>query len=108
MTISTFCQIGNEETGNNVGYKFVTDEENYQIFDAMGVPRTTDGVFLEGSEAPFSSYGMVTFAQAIREGKMDLCTDDFEKLTGDKPITVREMFADQENFQIGDRHSKDD
>ena len=108
MTISTFCQIGNEETGNNVGYKFVTDEENYQIFDAMGVPRTTDGVFLEGSEAPFSSDGMVTFAQAIREGKMDLCTDDFEKLTGDRPITVREMFADQENFQNGDRHSKDD
>ena len=27
----------------------------------MGVPRTTDGVFLEDSEAPFSSDGMVTF-----------------------------------------------
>ena len=108
MTISRFCEIGNEETGNSVGYHFVTDEENYQIFDAMGVPRTTDGVFLKGSEAPFSSDGMVTFAQAIREGKMDTWTDDFEKLTGDKPVTVREMFANQENYQIGERHSKDD
>ena len=30
-----------------------------------------------GSEAPFSSDVMVTFAQAIREGKMDVFTDDF-------------------------------
>ena len=108
MTIARFCEIGNEETGNHVDYKFVTDEENYAIFDAMGVPRTTDGVFQKGSEAPFSSDGMVTFAQAIREGKMDIKTDDFQKLTGCEPITVREMFADQENYQIGDRHSKDD
>ena len=107
MTISKFCEIGNEETGNNVSYKFVTDEENYQIFDAMGVPRTTDGVFKKDSEAPFSSDGMVTFAQAIREGKMDIQTDDFKKLTGDDPITVREMFANQEDYQIGERHSKD-
>ena len=108
MTIARFCEIGNEETGNHVDYKFVTDEENYAIFDAMGVPRTTDGVFQKGSEAPFSSDGMVTFAQAIREGKMDIKTDDFQKLTGCEPLTVREMFADQANFQIGDRHSKDD
>ena len=108
MTIARFCEIGNEETGNHVDYKFVTDEENYQIFDAMGVPRTTDGVFQKGSEAPFSSDGMVTFAQAIREGKMDIKTDDYQKLTGCEPITVREMFANQEEFQIGERHSKDD
>ncbi|MBR2685803.1 MAG: NAD(P)H-binding protein [Erysipelotrichaceae bacterium] len=107
MTISRFCEIGNEETGNHVDYKFVTDEENYQIFDAMGVPRTTDGVFQKGSEAPFSSDGMVTFAQAIREGKMDTKTDDFQKLTSCEPITVREMFANQEQYQIGERHSKD-
>ena len=74
----------------------------------MGVPRTTEGVFLKVSEAPFSSDDMVTFAQAIREGKMDTWTDDFKKLTGDKPITVREMFANQADYQLGERHSKDD
>ncbi|MBW3090013.1 NAD(P)H-binding protein [Bifidobacterium miconisargentati] len=107
MTISQFVEIGNEATGNHVTYQEITDEENYQVFDAMGVPRTTDGVFLDGSEAPFSSDGMVTFAQAIREGKMAVQTDDFQKLTGDEPITVRYMFEHADEFQIGDRHSKD-
>ena len=107
MTISEFVAIGNEATGNHVTYQEITDEENYQVFDAMGVPRTTDGVFLGGSEAPFSSDGMVTFAQAIREGKMAEHTDDFRTLTGDDPITVRYMFEHADEFQIGDRHSKD-
>lgn len=107
MTISKFVEIGNKETGNNVSYQEVSDEENYQIFDAMGVPRTTDGKFKKDSEAPFSSDGMVTFGQAIREGKMDLHTDDFKKLTGDDPITVDYMFAHSDDFQIGERHSKD-
>ena len=107
MTISQFIEIGNAATGNNVTYQEVTDEENYQIFDAMGVPRTTDGVFKKDSEAPFSSDGMVTFAQAIREGKMDKFTDDFKKLTGDDPLTVKYMFEHSDEFQIGARHSKD-
>ena len=107
MTISRFIEYGNQATGNNVSYKELTDEENYQVFDAMGVPRTTDGVFKEGSEAPYSSDGMVTFAQAIREGKMAIKTDDFQKLTGQEPITVLYMFEHADDFQVGDRHSKD-
>lgn len=107
MTITRFVEIGNEVTGNHVTYQEITDEENYQVFDAMGVPRTTDGVFQEDSEAPFSSDGMVTFAQAIREGKMAVKTDDFKRLTGDDPITVRYMFEHADEFQIGARHSKD-
>ena len=107
MTISRFIEYGNQATGNSVSYKELTDEENYQVFDAMGVPRTTDGVFIEGSEAPFSSDGMVTFAQAIREGKMAVKTDDFQKLTGQEPITVLYMFEHSDEFQVGDRHSKD-
>lgn len=108
MTISDFVAIGNKVTGHNVTYKEITDEENYQIFDAMGVPRTTDGKFKDGSEAPFSSEGMVTFAQAIRLGKMDDFTKDFQNLTGQEPLTVEYMFTNAEEFQVGDRHSKDD
>ena len=85
----------------------ITDEENYAIFDAMGVPRTTDGVFKKGSEAPYSSDGMVTFAQAIREGKMSSFTDDFKKLTGEDALTVSYMFEHADDFQVGERHSKD-
>lgn len=107
MTISQFIEYGNQATGNSVRYQEITDEENYQIFDAMGVPRTTDGVFKKDSEAPFSSDGMVTFAQAIREGKMDAFTDDYKKLTGQDPMTVLYMFQHSDEFQIGERHSKD-
>lgn len=107
MTISKFIQIGNEATGNHVRYQEITDEQNYAIFDAMGVPRTTDGKFKKDSEAPFSSDGMVTFGQAILEGKMALKTDDFQKLTGSQPLTVKYMFEHADDFQIGARHSQD-
>lgn len=107
MTISDFVAYGNAATGNTVSYEEITDEENYAIFDAMGVPRTTDGTFKKGSEAPFSSDGMVTFAQAIRLGKMASFTDDFKKLTGQDPITVKYMFQHCDDFQIGERHSLD-
>ena len=43
---------------------------------------------------------MVTFAQAIREGKMDIHTKDFTILTGDTPISVRYMFDHQEEFKL--------
>ncbi|GKX65272.1 NAD(P)H-binding protein [Inconstantimicrobium mannanitabidum] len=107
MTISDFIAYGNEATGNKITYKEITDEENYAVFDAMGVPRTTDGKFKDGSEAPFSSEGMVTFAQAIRLGKMAEFTDDFKKLTGQDPVTVKYMFEHSADFQIGERHSQD-
>ncbi|AUJ29712.1 NmrA family NAD(P)-binding protein [Liquorilactobacillus hordei] len=107
LTISEFIEIGNEKTGNHVKYQFVSDEENYTIFDSMGVPRTTEGQFKKDSEAPFSSDGMVTFGQAIRENKMSNFTKDFEYLTGDEPISVQFMFEHSEKFQIGQRHSLD-
>lgn len=49
---------------------------------------------------------MLTFGQAIREGKMRLKTDDFEKLTGDQPLTVKYMFEHSDDFQNGARHSQ--
>ncbi|GFZ26152.1 NmrA family NAD(P)-binding protein [Lactobacillus corticis] len=108
MTISQFIEIGNKATGNHVTYKEVTDEEDYAIFDKMGVPRTTEGKFQKHSEAPFSSEGMVTFGQAIRENKMSMHTEDFKKLTGSEPISVEYMFEHSEDYQIGDRHSLDE
>ncbi|MDF2938670.1 MAG: nucleoside-diphosphate sugar epimerase [Paenibacillaceae bacterium] len=108
LTITDFIAAGNAATRNRVTYEAITDDENYAVFDAMGVPRTTDGDFKKDSEAPFSSEGMVTFGQAIRLGKMDAFTDDFQKLTGQKPITVQYMFEHAGEFQVGERHSKDD
>lgn len=36
MTISQFIEIGNSATGHHVSYQAITDEQNYQVFDAMG------------------------------------------------------------------------
>ena len=107
MTITDFVNYGNAATGNNFTYQAISDEENYAIFDAMGVPRTTEGAFKKDSEAPFSSEGMVTFGEAIRLGKMDNFTDDFKLLTGEEAITVKYMFEHANEFQVGERHSED-
>jgi NAD(P)H dehydrogenase (quinone) len=107
MTITGFVETGNEVSGHHVTYEAITDEENYAIFDALGVPRTTEGEFKKGSEAPFSSEGMVTFGEAIRLGKMDNYTEDFKKLTGQDAMTVKYMFEHSDDFQVGERHSKD-
>ncbi|WP_062529974.1 NAD(P)H-binding protein [Demequina rhizosphaerae] len=107
MTMEQFCQAGNAATGNSLGWRALTDDEQYEVFDAMGVPRTTDGDFLEDSEAPFSSEGMVTFGEAIRLGKMATCSRDFQIVTGRTPLTVAEMFAQADDYQVGARHSVD-
>ena len=107
LTLHEFAAIGNRETGMDVKVVDVSEEEVYAGFDAIGVPRTTDGTFKDGSPAPYSSDGMVTFARAIRIGKMDNFTDDFEKLTGVKPRTVLiclpitvNMVSEQEILQM--------
>ena len=51
---------------------------------------------------------MVTFGQAIREGKLSTFTNDFEKLVGEKPRTVAYMFAHSDDYQVGQRNSTDD
>ena len=56
---------------------------------------------------PFCSDGMVTFGRTIRLGQMSTFTNDFEELTGQKPMTVKEMFEDMENPLIGTRTSTD-
>lgn len=107
LTLQEFVDIGNKETGMNVTINNVTEEETYAAFDAIGVPRNTDGEFQKDSPAPYSSDGMVTFARAIRLDKMSEFTDDFEKLTNTKPRTVSYMFANNADYQVGRRNSTD-
>ena len=81
----------------------------YTFFDSIGVPRTTEDMWAQtASNFPLCSDGMVTFGRAIRLGQMSTFTNDFEKLTGQKSMTVREMFEDMENHLIGSRTSTED
>lgn len=104
LTITDFINIGNQATSNSVRYNEVSDDEQYAIFDKMGVPRTTEGKFKKGSAAPFSSEGMVTFGQSIRNGQMAIQSNDFQAVTGRKPRTVEYLFENADKYQIGDRH----
>lgn len=108
LTIAEYLAIASEVTGKKVEYKFITDEEQYEFFDSIGVPRTTEEMWADTAKNfPFCSDGMVTFGRAIRLGQMSTFTNDFEKLTGRKPLTVREIFEDLDNHLIGQRTSKD-
>ena len=109
LTIGEYIDIANQVTGHNVKYVEISDQEQYDFFDSIGVPRTTEEMWAQtATNFPFCSDGMVTFGQAIRLGQLSTFTDDFEKLTGQKPLTVRQMFEDMENHLIGSRTSTDD
>ena len=109
LTIGEYIAIANDVTGHNVQYKEINDQEMYAFFDSIGVPRTTEEMWAQtATNFPFCSDGMVTFGRAIRLGQMATFTNDFEKLTGQKPLTVRQMFEDMENHLIGSRTSTDD
>ena len=105
-TMEEFVKIGSEVTGKKVAYEYIDDDAMYKFFDTLGVPRYTDGEWAETAKAfPFCSEGMVSFGAAIRKGQMNQCTNDFEILTGKKPLTVRQMFENLEYFRIGNRSS---
>ncbi|GFZ26151.1 NAD(P)H-binding protein [Lactobacillus corticis] len=103
FTYQDFLDVANEVTGNKISYVRKTDDELYEYFDSIGVPRNTDGDF---SKSPIkaTSEGMVTFGTTVREGYLDVPVSDFVKLTGHHQITVKYMFEHEKDFQLGDRH----
>jgi NAD(P)H dehydrogenase (quinone) len=66
------------------------DAGMYAHFDALGIPREpVDDQSVAG--IPWNSDDMVSFERAIREGYLDICTDDVERLTGHKARSVHDM-----------------
>jgi hypothetical protein len=89
-------------------YKYIDDDEMYAFFDSIHIPRKMEGDWSKADPTfPFCSDGMVTFGIAIRKDQMSYCTNDFEMLTGKKPLSIREMFEDIENHRIGGRTEMD-
>lgn len=99
-----FLDVANKATGAHVQYKQITDEELYQYFDSIHVPRNTDGDF---SKSPIqaTSEGMVSFGTTVRKGFLDVPVSDFIQLTGHQPITMEYMFNHQDEFLLGGRHT---
>lgn len=108
LTVAQYVAIASEVTGEQVQYRYISDEEMYVFFDSIGVPRTTEEMWADTAKNyPFCSDGMVTFGRAIRQNQMSTFTNDFELLTGQKPLTVRQIFENMENHMIGKRNSSE-
>jgi NAD(P)H dehydrogenase (quinone) len=66
------------------------DAGMYAHFDSLGIPRQpVDDQSVAG--IPWNSDDMVSFERAIREGFLDVCTNDVERLTGRRARSVREL-----------------
>jgi NAD(P)H dehydrogenase (quinone) len=84
--------------GKPIVVKRVNDDEMFEYFDALGVPRHASDVRPRGA-IPWSSDDMVTFGQSIREGYFDVLTDHVELITGRKPTPLHDiMLAHQASW----------
>ena len=75
----------------------VDDEAMFAYFDSLGVPRKASDV-MPGGPIPWASEGMVTFGQSIREGFMDVESDDVERITGHKPRTLKSVLEQYQHL----------
>ncbi|POR33561.1 NmrA-like protein [Tolypocladium paradoxum] len=81
-------------TGRDIKYEEQSDEEQFAIFDRMGIPRVaTDDSIVAGH--PWHSTDMVSFARAMRLGHMAFISNDVMKLTGQKPRSLREVVEER-------------
>lgn len=89
----SFAEIAamlSEIRGHPIRLVETDDDGMYAHFDALGVPRhPVDDQSVAG--IPWNSDDMVSFERAIREGFLDICTDDVERLTGRRARSVREL-----------------
>ena len=83
VSLHDLAHIAAEVTGDHYAYEPATDEEWDERWRALG--RT--GWELEAGQTSY---------EAIRNGELDVVTDDYERLTGLEPLTV---------YEIIDRHA---
>ncbi|MCP5144026.1 MAG: SDR family oxidoreductase [Gammaproteobacteria bacterium] len=97
QTFEEVAELITSITGRKVEVVQTSDEGMYAMWDAMGIPRKpVDDQYVKG--IPWNSEDMVTFEASIREGWLEVATDDVEKLTGHKARSVRQMI--EENAQM--------
>ena len=86
-----------EMAGKPIEIELVDDEGMYRYFDALGAVRKAEDLTPE-TPIPWASEGMVTFGQAIREGYMDVLSNDVERITGSKPRSLRSVFEQHQHM----------
>lgn len=101
--LQTFAEVTAlmaEVTGVPLEYVPVSDEQQYAMFDAMGIPRRpVDDQHVSG--IPWNSDDMVSFGRAIREGFLEIRSGDVQRLLGRPPRSVRQMIAENVEMLCG-------
>lgn len=99
QTFDEVAALMRDITGCPIEHVKVDDEQQYAIFDAMGIPRRPiDDHSVSG--IPWNSDDMVTFGRSIREGYLEICTNDVETLTGRTARSVRQMIEENKDLLI--------
>lgn len=99
QTFDEVAALMRDITGCPIEHVKVDDEQQYAIFDAMGIPRRPiDDHSVSG--IPWNSDDMVTFGRSIREGYLEICTNDVETLTGRPARSVRQMIEENKDLLI--------
>ncbi len=97
QSCAELAALMSEITGIEIASIPLTDDQQYGMFDAMGIPRRpVDDQAVGG--IPWNSDDMVTFGQAIRKGFLEVCSGDVERLTGAPARSVRQMI--EENVEM--------
>jgi NAD(P)H dehydrogenase (quinone) len=90
-TLPDAMALVSEMSGKPIAIEPVDDEGMYRYFDSLGAVRKAEDLTPD-TPIPWASEGMVTFGQAIREGFMEVLSDDVERITGRMPRTLRSVF----------------
>ncbi len=89
-----------EVSGHPVRLVETTDAGMYAHFDTLGIPRhPVDDQTVAG--IPWNSDDMVSFERSIREGYLNVRSDDVLKLTGQRARSVRELIEANAAFLRG-------
>lgn len=94
LTYRQVCALVSEISGTEVAYVPITDEEQYAVFDSMGVPREYDAEAIASSPIPWNSDDMVSFSRAIRLGHMSSLSDTVQTLAGRAPRSMRSVLEE--------------
>jgi NAD(P)H dehydrogenase (quinone) len=89
-----------EVSGHPIKLVETDDAAMYAHFDSLGIPREpVDDQTVAG--IPWNSDDMVSFERSIREGFLDVCTDDVRRLTGRQARSVRGLIEANVAFLRG-------
>ncbi|KAM0689380.1 hypothetical protein Q7P36_011458 [Cladosporium allicinum] len=97
LTWAEVGAIASRLSGKAIKWRELTEEENFEMFDAMGIPRHPAGDEFEKTGVKgitWNSTDMVSFGKAIRLGELEVISGDFEKLTGRRARSIEDVLSD--------------